>query len=168
MSNLYIITGPAGVGKSTISKRLAESKNKSVLIEGDDIYHQVVGGYTPAWKKGNHLDTFLKVCINSIKIYLEDGYDVVFNYVLDNEDVQKIKDSIKDVTIRFTVLLSDEKTIMLRDKEREEDCRMNERCLILLNSFKKEFEGGNNTLDTSNMSIDEVVTAIDNDDRFII
>lgn len=26
MSNLYIITGPAGVGKSTISRRIAESK----------------------------------------------------------------------------------------------------------------------------------------------
>ena len=25
MSNLYIITGPAGVGKSTISRRIAES-----------------------------------------------------------------------------------------------------------------------------------------------
>lgn len=40
---LYIITGPAGVGKSTVSKELAKSNNKSVFIEGDDIYHQVVG-----------------------------------------------------------------------------------------------------------------------------
>ena len=31
MSNLYIITGPAGVGKSTISRRIAEWKNKSAL-----------------------------------------------------------------------------------------------------------------------------------------
>lgn len=45
MPNLYIITGPAGVGKSTISRKIAELKNKSVLIEGDDIYHHVVGGY---------------------------------------------------------------------------------------------------------------------------
>lgn len=29
MSNLYIITGPAGVGKSTISKKIAVSKKKS-------------------------------------------------------------------------------------------------------------------------------------------
>lgn len=48
MSNLYIITGPAGVGKSTISKKITESKKKSVLIEGDEIYHQVVGGYVQA------------------------------------------------------------------------------------------------------------------------
>lgn len=51
MPNLYIITGPAGVGKSTISKKIAEYKGKSALIEGDEIYHQVVGGYIPAWKR---------------------------------------------------------------------------------------------------------------------
>jgi len=39
MATLYIITGPSGVGKSTISKRIAESTNKSALIEGDEIYH---------------------------------------------------------------------------------------------------------------------------------
>lgn len=41
MPSLYIITGPSGVGKSTISKELAKKSNKSALIEGDDIYHQV-------------------------------------------------------------------------------------------------------------------------------
>lgn len=41
MSNLYIITGSAGVGKSTISKILAEKCSKSVLIEDDTIYHQI-------------------------------------------------------------------------------------------------------------------------------
>ena len=87
MSNLYIITGPAGVGKSTISKKIAESKKKSVLIEGDEIYHQVVGGYVQAWKEGNHLDTFWKICLSSIETYLEDGYDVIFNYIVNPENV---------------------------------------------------------------------------------
>ena len=82
MPILYIITGPAGVGKSTISKELAMSSNKSVLIEGDNIYHQVIGGYTPAWKDGNHLQTFWKVCMNIFQIYLDDGYDVIFNYIV--------------------------------------------------------------------------------------
>ena len=63
MPKLYIITGPAGVGKSTISKEIAKLKSKSALIEGDDIYHQVIGGYVQAWKNGNHLETFWKVFI---------------------------------------------------------------------------------------------------------
>ena len=41
MPQIYIITGPAGVGKSTISRKLAENSKKSVLIEGDEIYHHV-------------------------------------------------------------------------------------------------------------------------------
>lgn len=50
ISNLYIITDPAGIGKSTISKKIAKLKNKSVF----DIYHQVIGGYISAWKiRGN-------------------------------------------------------------------------------------------------------------------
>ena len=82
MSNLYIITGPAGVGKSTISKKIAINKEKSVLIEGDDIYLQVIGGYVPAWKQGNHLDIFWKICIDTIDTYLKNGYDVIFNYII--------------------------------------------------------------------------------------
>ena len=70
MNNLYLITGPAGVGKSTVSMEIAKSYNKSALIEGDDIYHQVVGSYVQAWKKGNHLQTFWKVCLNIIDTYL--------------------------------------------------------------------------------------------------
>lgn len=45
MNKLYLITGPAGVGKSTISKLLAKKLDKSILIEGDDIYHMVISGY---------------------------------------------------------------------------------------------------------------------------
>ena len=36
MAKLYILTGPAGVGKSTISKGIAERLEKSDLLEGDD------------------------------------------------------------------------------------------------------------------------------------
>ena len=90
MQKLYIITGPAGVGKSTISRELAGRSEKSVLIEGDDIYAQVVGGYVSPWKEGNHLEVFWKVCINMIKTYMEYGYDVVFNYIVETEDLETI------------------------------------------------------------------------------
>ena len=168
MQNLYIITGPAGVGKSTISKMLANKINKSVLIEGDDIYHQVVGGYIQAWKEGNHLDTFWQVCLSSIDIYLQNGYDVVFNYIINPENIKIIKDKFKNYNIKFVVLLVDEKTLLLRDKERPEDCQMKDRCIVLLNSFKNKPYNKYNILDTSNLSIDETIDIIQNDDRFKI
>lgn len=168
MPNLYIITGPAGVGKSTISKKIAESKSKSVLIEGDDIYHQVIGGYAQAWKEGNHLETFWKVCINIIKIYLEDEYDVVFNYIVTPSSLQQMYNHFKNYTIKFVVLLADENTILLRDKERFEDCQMKERCITLLNSFKNDFYNEKNILDSTNLSIDETVDMIENNNKFIL
>lgn len=168
MSKLYIITGPAGVGKSTISRKIAEKSNKSVLIEGDEIYHQVVGGYVPAWKDGNHLDIFWKICINTIKTYLENDYDVVFNYIINPENLEKIKLAFSNFSIKFTVLMVDEKTLLLRDSLRDEDCQMKERCVILLNNFKSRNYNENNILDTSNLSVEDSVNTILNDDRFIL
>lgn len=161
MSNLYIITGPAGVGKSTISRRIAESKNKSALIEGDEIYHQVVGGYVQAWKEGNHLDTFWKICLSSIETYLEDGYDVIFNYIVNPESVELIKNKLKNHTIKFVVLVVDEKTLLLRDKERPEDCQMKERCIVLLNSFKNKNYNAQSILDTTNLSVNGTIDIIE-------
>ncbi len=91
MNKLYVITGPAGVGKSTISKEIAKNKSKSVLIEGDEIYAQVIGGYVPMWKEGNHLEVFWQICLNNIETYLKAGYDVVFNYIIPPKTFNKIK-----------------------------------------------------------------------------
>ena len=168
MPNLYIITGPAGVGKSTISRKLAQSINKSVLIEGDDIYHQVIGGYIQAWKKGNHLDTFWKVCISAIKIYLDDGFDVIFNYIITPKNLDLIKTTITNYNIKFILLLADESTLLSRDNERPIDCQMNERCLTLLNDFKNGDYNSKHILDTSNLSVDETVSIIEEDNRFIL
>lgn len=168
MPILYIITGPAGVGKSTISKELAMSSNKSVLIEGDDIYHQVVSGYVPAWKDGNHLQTFWKVCVDIIKIYLDDGYDVIFNYIVTPKNIEMIKDEFKNYIIKFVVLLANEAALLSRDKERPEDCQMKERCITLLNSFKSRNYNSQNILDTTNLSISETVKFIKEEEKFIL
>ena len=168
MPNLYVITGPAGVGKSTVSKRLAQNLSKSALIEGDEIYHQVIGGYIPAWKEGNHLQTFWKVCINIVKSYLKDGFDVVFNYIVTPENLALLKNEFKNYTIKFIVLLVDESTLLLRDKERPEDCQMKERCITLLNNFKNRNYNINNILDTTNLSIEETVNLIQNNNNFIL
>ena len=92
MSKLYIITGPAGVGKSTISKQIAKTSQKSALIEGDAIYHLVCGGYKSPWKKENHLNIFWKNCISLIRNFLDDNYDVVFNYIVSKEKIDELKE----------------------------------------------------------------------------
>lgn len=168
MAKLYVITGPAGVGKSTVSKKLAEKSSKSVLIEGDEIYHQVVGGYVAAWKDENHLDVFWKVCIDMIRTYLENGYDVVFNYIVSLDNLEDIKRNLGDSEIKFVVLMVDEDTLLSRDALRDEDCQMKERCVVLLNSFRSKGFDERFVFDSSGLSVDETVDVIENDERFLV
>ena len=168
MPNLYIITGPSGVGKTTVSQELAKRSNKSALIEGDFIYAQVIGGYVSAWKEGNHLDVFWEVCLNTIETYLSYGYDVIFNYIVTPNIITKMQDRFKEYNTKLVILLTDEETILKRDSQRPEDCQMKERCIILLNSFKSKNYNTQNILDTTNLSVDKTVEFILNNDRFNI
>ena len=79
-----------------------------------------------------------------------------------------LKNKFKNYTIKFIVLVVDEKALLLRDKERPEDCQMKERCITLLNSFRNNNYNKKNILDTSNLSIDETVNIIENDNKFIL
>ena len=168
MNKLYVITGPAGVGKSTISRKIAESFEKSVIIEGDDIYHLVIGGYISPWKKGNHLDLLWKNCFSLMKNSLDNGYDVVFNYILNKRQIEKIKIQFQNIQIKFICLIVDEKVIIERDKNRPIDCQMGERSLILLKEIKKEKFNKKNILDSSNLSVEETYRKILSDDSYII
>lgn len=168
MANLYLITGPAGVGKSTLSKALAESKCKSALIEGDEIYHQVIGSYIPAWKDGNHLDIFWKICLDNINTYLSNGYDVIFNYIINPKTLDILKENFKNYSVKFIVLIVDKDILIQRDKQRPLDYQMNERCLVLLEKFKNMNFNKNYFLDTTNLSVEEIINIIEKDNKFLL
>lgn len=168
MSFLYIITGPAGVGKSTISKSLASKNEKSALIEGDDIYHLVCGGYVKPWLEGNHLEVFWENSIDLIMNFLNRGYDVVFNYICTPEDIEYLRNNIKSIKIKLCILVTDEKTIIKRDKMRTLDCQMGERSILLLNEFKAMDYSEKYYLDTTLLSVEETVNKIIQNDNFLI
>lgn len=168
MSFLYIITGPAGVGKSTVSKSLASKSEKSALIEGDDIYHLVCGGYVKPWLEGNHLEVFWANSIDLIRNFLDRGYNVVFNYICTPEDIEYLRNNIKSINIKLCVLVTDEKTIIERDKMRTLDCQMGERSILLLNKFKSMDFSKKYYLDTTHLSVEETVNKIIYNNNFLI
>ena len=161
MNKIYIITGPAGVGKSTISKELANRLDKVALIEGDDIYNMIINPKLKPWKKPNHLNIFWNNVYSLMDNYLDEGFDIVFNYIIKQEALKNIIDKYKnkDVQIAFKCLIADKDKLLERDKLRPEDCRMGERVLVLLDEFMKE-SFDDYYLDTTNKSIDEIVNEI--------
>ena len=162
MNKLYIITGPAGVGKSTISKSLAMSIPKSVLIEGDTIYNFFVSDRISPWKPNSPLDLFWSNSIYLIKSYLEKGYNVIFNYIISPTNLKRITEEIKHYEINFSLLIASPEVLIKRDKLRSEDCQMKERVLVLLKQFLNYNYEEKNIIDTSNLSVEETVNKIIN------
>ncbi len=102
-----------------------------------------------------------------IKSYLEAGYDVVFNYIISNKNLDRLKETFKDYEIIFRCLLVDEKTIIKRDLLRPEDCQMHGRSIILLNEFKKYNYDKKYIIDSSNITIEETVEEVLNGNNWI-
>ncbi|MFJ5771674.1 AAA family ATPase [Psychrobacillus sp. NPDC093180] len=108
MNKIYIISGPAGVGKSTTAKSLAEQFVQSAYIEGDSINHMVVGGYLPPWKSEESLalvwENIADLSINFVKA----NKNVIIDYVAFPEEVEKLSQRIiaevQNVEIRYVIL----------------------------------------------------------------
>lgn len=90
----------------------------------------------------------------------------MFNYIITPSIITKMQDRFKEYNTKLVILLTDEETILKRDSERPEDCQMKERCIILLNSFKSKNYNTQNILDTTNLSVDETVDTIQNNEKF--
>lgn len=115
---VYIISGPAGVGKSTTSKRLVHSLERSSYISGDAISHLPVVGRGKPWlcEDTNRL-TWTNIASLSHNL-LQADYDVVIDYVtfpheaawLANELKNKYesKNSICPIIIEATLGLTPE------------------------------------------------------------
>ena len=168
MNKIYLITGPAGVGKSTISLKVAEALEKSVLLEGDDIYHFIVGGYISPWREGNYLEYYWKNIIDIMKNSLSYGFDIVYNHIMDKEQVADIKKHFPNCEIKFVCLMVDEETIVKRDKLREPDRQMGERSLILLQELKDENFDEKFILDSSDLNVEQTFNEILTNKRFIL
>jgi len=170
---LYVITGPCGVGKSTITNMIAKNLESSAVIEGDDIYNMVISGYVSPWEDydNKYIDLLWDNCLEIINNFINKGISVVFNYIIYPDRLKQIIDKFKDnknLIIKFVVLTTNEKTIIERDKLRPEDCQMGDRAIVVLNEFKEKGYDINYILDTSNISPEDTTTLILNEDKFIL
>ncbi|HEX5556174.1 MAG TPA: AAA family ATPase, partial [Gaiellales bacterium] len=53
-SEVLILTGPPGAGKTTVSRLLATSHDRAVHIESDRFFHFIASGYVEPWRKESH------------------------------------------------------------------------------------------------------------------
>ena len=135
---VYIISGPPGVGKSSVSEELAYSFDKSAVIEGDSIYLMIKSGLVAPWEDdGYYMDLFWDNVISITNNLLARDMTVIINYVLFEEQIKKMKEFLKtkQVNLKYCVLLAEEQTLKERDLSRKEIERTGELLITSRNEF---------------------------------
>lgn len=80
---VYLISGPLGVGKSTVTKELSEQVTRCVLIEGVVILHMFKGESQPSWDE--RLQITWKNILDLTRNYIQHGLNVVIDFVVEDE-----------------------------------------------------------------------------------
>ncbi|MFG6146865.1 AAA family ATPase [Halobacillus sp. B23F22_1] len=158
-SSIYIISGPCGVGKSTISRNLSDRMSKSVLIEGDQLNSMIVGENQPAWEE--RLAIVWENIVSLTKNVLQHERNVVIDYVVEDEldwFAQQFAD-IK-VHIHYVVLRADKNVLNDRLTQRE-NIDLIERSLFLLKKLEGTRVNEPFLLDTTDKRPFEVVEEIE-------
>lgn len=171
-NTVYIISGPAGVGKSTTSRGLVEQLNRSAYISGDDISHLPVNGRGKPWLDKDTLTLTWKNILSLTNNLLDYDFHVVIDYVAFPNEVAWLAQALahRDISIVYVVLLVDNDTIVLRDRLRPAEVQMGERSLILLKEFETDSElSARNKLYTHQYTVEQLPEIIDdimNNDRY--
>lgn len=171
MQTVYVLSGPAGVGKSTTSSALVNTLKNSAYISGDDVSHMHVNGREKPWESKAELALIWNNILSLTKNFMINGVDVVVDYVTFPEDAQWLKDKLEEfkVNVVYVVLWTDIETLLKRDQLRMKELQMGERCLILIEEFKKSGLDSKHLLDTSKKSsedLEQVIEEIMNNKQF--
>ena len=160
--NVYIISGPCGVGKSTISKGLVCKLKKAVLVEGDLISAMFVGEEHPTWEE--KLTIVWQNLSNLTKNFLGNGYDVVIDYVVEDElewFCKELQQAGLNVTLHYYVLRADPAVLVERITKRG-DIDMIPRSLELLHQLENKKENELHLIDTTNKEPNVIIEEIAN------
>lgn len=144
--NIYLISGPCGVGKSTVSKELAQRIPRSVLLVGDNLLHMYQGYDTP-WEE--RLSLSWTNILSLTRNFIGAGWNVVIDFVVEDElewFVHELEDL--SVTLHYIVLVADEATLLERISRRGTP-EISERSLFLLHKLKTLDANGPFLYDTS-------------------
>lgn len=169
-NKVFIISGPAGVGKTTTSKELARQLDRSAYVSGDNVSHMHINGRKKPWESKEESSLIWDNILSLTKNFLKYENDVVIDYISFPKEVEWLKNQLRDfsVQVHYVVLWADNETILKRDKQRKPEHQMKERCIILVEEFTAAQVEERFKFDTrESPPISEVVKVIINNPKFI-
>ena len=164
---IYLISGPCGAGKSTITKELLRSVKKSALIQGDDFLSQPMyeSDSEPPWDE--MLAIMWKNILSFTQNLLQHDYNVIIDSVVEDElDWFCRHFAYQNVKIKYVVLLAEEDTLKERLNKRG-DPYLIDRSLFLLNQLEREPANSKHLYNTSYKEPAEIIEDIMDSSSFI-
>lgn len=156
---VIIIRGPSGAGKSTTCKELAKRHIPSIVISLDDIRH-----WRTDWTFSDNEESLaLQSAASTAQLYHDNGYTVFIDHVFLNRwEYDKFVESVDvdESEIKLFTLIADLDILMSRDSGLPDNLKMGKRVETLYDEFKNSDEDRGVLIDTTNMSVTEVVNAI--------
>lgn len=162
--NVYIVSGPLGVGKSTVSRTLAGSMRQSALIEGDLLLHLYRGETEPPWADR------LRIAWSNIaavtRNLASEGIDVVIDFVVE-EELPWFREQLAelDAKLYYAVLHAKPDTLLARLRQRGDEQYI-ERSLFLREKLTASPDNGPYLLNTEAMDPEGLARTIATDARF--
>jgi ABC-type polysaccharide/polyol phosphate transport system ATPase subunit len=131
---IYLISGPCGVGKSTVSKILTQMIKPSAMIVGDYIIFMFGDGSEPPWEERLHLTW--KNILALTRNFIQHDFNVIIDFVVEDE-LEWFCNQISDLDVRlkFIVLRANKETLIERLGKRG-DTDLVDRSLYLLNQME--------------------------------
>lgn len=121
MSELIVVTGPPGAGKTTVARALVQLFDPSALVVGDDFFSFVQRGYLSPWTAAAHPQNEVIVAAAAAAAgrLAAGGYTVVYDGLIGLGFLETFTEAARMDTVHYLVLLPPEHVCLDRVRHRE-------------------------------------------------
>ena len=124
MSQIVIVSGPPGAGKSTVCDALCERYDRTVHLTTDDMYGWIRMGYIPPWNAGSMRQnmTVSRAAARAATAFAQEQYGVFVDGVIGPVHLPVYIEGMRStgVPIHYVVLLPSVDESMRRARDRAE------------------------------------------------
>lgn len=162
---ICLITGPAGAGKSSVTKALANKFERSAVIEVDKLRAMVIGGQVRPYPYNDEVELQLslsaKNACDMAHNLLEKGFSVFIDDVVGRKLLRQYSEYFKDENFKTFLLLPSLESLLKRFDERGDNEDLRKRTKDLHKTFsEKKDELNCKIIDSSNLTLEETVEEI--------